>query len=294
LSVITGTVRLVDGSTVIWLRPNPISSTDAIFCSSHELTTPAPRTVTQPRSGRDGIDDLTTFHDDATFKAALLIQDDTVNSLTRHQVADNLRAICAPAKRPYLYIQRDGWLSERRCQLRAEPHSYVVDSNAVQRLLVSLQFSVPDGVLEDVNQSSVVIRPVLATIGRTYTKAYPWSYVSGSGGINALVTSAGSVSTPPLIRIYGACTDPTIRNLTTEQELSLSGITLLDGQYLEIDVKNRNVYLNGDPSLSYYNTLDFTTSSWWELQPGINAISASTTSQDASCELDLFWMDRWA
>jgi hypothetical protein len=291
---VTNTVRLVDGSTVIWLRPSQATRIDPIICSSHELTTPAPRVVTQQRSGRDGVDDLTQYHDSASFKANLLVFDDVTNSLTRHQVADTLRAISAPQKRPYLYIQRDGWLTERRCQLRADPHSYVVDRNAMQRLQVSLQFEIPGGVLEDVNQSTAVIRPILASLGRTYTKSYPWAFVAGSGGTNSIITSQGNVSTPPLMRMYGGCSNPTVKNVTTGQQLSFTNVSLAAGQYLEIDVAARTVYLNGDSSLSYYNKLDFTVSAWWELQPGANSIATSTTAQDASCELDMFWYDRWA
>jgi hypothetical protein len=290
----TTSMRLVaeDGATtIVWLRPSQPSTNDAIFLQNSELPMAGPRVVDQPRAGASGRLDLTQYHDSTTFKADLVIQDD--GTYTRHQYIDILRQTAAPARRPYLYVLRDGWLSERRAALRGDAQTVVVDKLSAVRLVASIQFAVPDGVLEDTALSTAVIRPASSTVGRTYPKTYPWAYASANTSNALVVTSNGTVSTPPLLRLYGAFTDPVISNLTTGQRLKLTSVSLSDGQYLEIDMANRTIYLNSDPAQSYYSKLDFTTSTWWELQPGQNLITATATSLDASCELDLFWRDRW-
>jgi hypothetical protein len=287
----TNTLRLVDGDTTIILRPNMPSRADPIVVQSHELTMPTPRVLDQVRAGRSGVDDLTQYHDAAVFKAALIVRGD--GALTRHQYMDLLRGLAAPYKRPYLYIQRDGWPSERRAMLRGDPVTSVVERHSVVRLEASIQFQIPGGVLEAPDPlSSVTIRPTIATTGKTYPVTYPKTYVAG-GGSATLVTSGGNVPTPPLLRLYGTCTDPVIRNVTTGQQLEFDNISIAAGNYLEVDVEARTVLLNGDPALSYYSKLNFTTSDWWDLQPGANLITVATGSQDASCELDLYYRDRW-
>jgi hypothetical protein len=292
---VTNSLRLVDGATSIWLRPAQPTGLDAIFLQTSDIPLASPRVVEQERPGRSGHTDLTSLHDATTFRARVLIRDDNIGSLgTRHQILDTLRGMTAANKRPYLYVQRDGWPAERRALLRGDSASCVVDRLAAVLLDVSLQYVIPAGVLEDTTTQTAVLRPTTVTSGRTYAKTYPWAYTPSSAGSTVTATSSGNVSTPPVLRLYGGFTEPIVANLTTGQVIELDGVSLAAGQYLEIDVDARTVRLNGDPSLSYYNKINFGTTSWWELQPGANLITMSAGTQDATCELDVIFNDRWA
>lgn len=291
----TTSVRLYDGTTTLWLRTVTPVGTDPIIARSYDLTSAAPRVNTQPYAGRSGVNDLTEFHDGATFQTNLVIRD--LGGLTRHQWVDQLRAMLQPRNRPYLYLQRDGWLTERRALVRGASLTNPVDRVSKARLEVSLQVEIPSGVLESATMSSDTIRPASAAAGRTYPQVFPFAYTAGdSGSVKIITTGAGEYGvapTPAVMRYYGACTDPEVINQTLGETFALTGVTLSAGQYMEIDMGNRTVLLNGDPALSYYSAIDFAVSTWWELQPGANLLTASAATTDASCELDVFWFNRY-
>lgn len=291
----TTSVRLgdADGNTLLWIRPQMASVDDAIFCEDDEIPMAGPRVVDQARPGRSGIIDRTGFHDGTTYKASIIIQD-TSDGTSRHEWADTLRGLVAPSQRPYLYVQRDGWPGERRAQVRGDSFSFVSNGQAAVLLRGSLQLVIPDGEFEDSVQQMASIFPLAASVGVSFPISFPLSFTVSASPNAVILTSGGNQPTPPLLRIYGACTDPAITNTTTGQQIKFSGLSVTAGSYLDVDVAGREVLMNGDPNLSFYSKLDFTQSTWWEIQPGQNLITVTTTSQDSSCELYVFWRDRWA
>lgn len=288
----TNSIRLVDGSTTVWLRPAAPAASDAIICQSSELALAGPRAVVQERVGRAGNSDLTSLYNGSTFRASLIVRD--AGGITRHQTIDTLRAMLAAHKRPYLYVLRDGWTAERRALLRGDSITNPVEKLSVARMEVSLQFVVPAGVLEDPVQQLAVLRPTTVAVGISLPVSLPAAFTPGGLGTTVLVTSAGNVPTSPVLRLYGGFTEPVVANLTTGQAVELDGVSVAAGSYIEVDVAARTVLLNSDPAQNYYSRLAFATTSWWDLQPGPNLISMSTGSQDASCELDVLWRDQWA
>jgi uncharacterized membrane protein len=292
----TNTLRLVDDdSSVLWLRTATPQAGDPFIANAHTLPSAPARVSQQPRAGRSGVTDGTQFHDGAVFQVALKVFD--AGGFTRHQHVDHLRQTLRPDRRPYLYIQRDGWLEERRAAVRGSLAS-PIDQASHARLEVSLQLELADGVLEAVTESSDSMYPASGTGGRTYPKGYPWAYVPGNTGATKIINLGGGeygvTATPLLMRLYGACTEPVISLQTTGEVFELDGVTLAVGQYLEIDMDAKTVYLNGDPALSYYNKVNFLTSTWWQLQPGDNDLAIGAATLDTSCRLDLFWTPRYA
>jgi hypothetical protein len=80
--------------------------------------------------------------------------------------------------------------------------------------------------------------------------------------------NAGTASAQDfVISLFGPCTNPRFENLTTGQQLRFV-TTLTAGQFLEINVRDRTVRLNGLVAQNRYNTLDFATSQWFDLPPG--------------------------
>lgn len=119
--------------------------------------------------------------------------------------------------------------------------------------------------------------------GKTYRYTYPRGYFPSSGG-QAAVVNSGNVPTPPVLRVYGQCTAPRVRLLSTGQEIVLTG-TIAAGDYMEIDVAQRTVKLNGATLRN--NLLDFASTSWWEIPPGSQTVQLLAGTFDASARCDV-------
>lgn len=288
------TLRLVDGDLSVTLRPSQPSFSDPIFVQSYDLGFPDIREVKQDSTGQSGTLDLTEFHGAKTITVEATVVDDL--TMTRHEWLDVLKILCHPARRPYMYVQCDGWASERRMVLRANRLSCVIDKTGGVAIKTSLAWTVPTGLLEAVEVDETRMRVVGAAIGGTFPVSFEPTGVSftpsNSATVNEIVNE-GTATTPPLYRIYGGCTGPQVSNGTTGEVMSFPDMSVPAGHYVEVDVANRTVYLDGNPALNYYRFIDWTVSTWWELKPGLTLISLSTASQDSDCELLIRHRPRW-
>lgn len=82
--------------------------------------------------------------------------------------------------------------------------------------------------------------------------------------LNSIITNEGSESTDPIFTITGPGTGFTVTNATTGEEFTLTS-TLLDGDYITIDVKNGTVIKNGTTNVYDEFDGDFIT-----IEPGDN------------------------
>lgn len=138
--------------------------------------------------------------------------------------------------------------------------------------------------------SSVLAAPA-SEAGRGYEKAFDFSYgvATPSGILN--VTNSGDAESPPVIRIYGPGTNPSLTNATTGQTLNFTFTLTLPEEYLEIDFYARTIKLNG--SANRYSALNFQTSEWWYLQPDQNEIRLGWSSFTAGAKMEIFYRDAW-
>lgn len=105
---------------------------------------------------------------------------------------------------------------------------------------------------------------------------------SGSTGGSVVMTNSGTTTTFPSIDangdggiiLTGPLTNPIISNLTTGKFIEFN-YTLASGDYIQIDMDNQLILLNGSSSLISKKT---TMSDWWGLEPGPNLLSISTTN----------------
>lgn len=289
----TYSIRLDDDAgTSIWLRPANVGDAAGILFRGENVASPTPRVVQYTRAGRSGVDDFTEFHDAAQWTCQLELID--YNGTTRWQLRDQLAALLRADRRPWLYILRDGWLTERRARIRgtiATP----VDSLSTVRLECAVQADIPAGYLEDPTETTgIPARPGVLLGGRVYPKLYGWQYSAGGSGSTIFLTNSGTEPTPLLLRLYGGCTDPVITNVTTGEQVEFDGLTILRGSYLEIDMDAHTAMMDGDPALSYYEKVNFQTSTWWRLVPGVNQLRVGANVADATCELFTYWHNRYA
>lgn len=111
----------------------------------------------------------------------------------------------------------------------------------------------------------------------------------------APVTNTGDTDTFPIVRIYGPIRGPRIVNTTTGLQVSMPGLTIAAGDYIEIDMAApATIRLNGSVLASRYDYLDPATSDFWPLVPGANVIALYGTEYDAiTTHADVLHRDAW-
>lgn len=139
----------------------------------------------------------------------------------------------------------------------------------------TLTLIAPDPTIYDNSAGGLVTVPLQPVGGGGVIWPITWNPVKWRpGNLPQTVTNTGNVAVFPIITLIGKATNPTIYNDTTGQFIQFTGITTTAGDVLVIDMLNRTVLLNGGPVLTYVTT----TSSWWPLLPGGNAIRLTTGS----------------
>ena len=136
----------------------------------------------------------------------------------------------------------------------------------------------------------IVIVPGPTVEGATGGKSYPYTYprqYALAGSSDALFTVEGTDTTPPVLRVYGLCSDPRIILLSTSEEIRINGTVDAD-TYLDIDVDAREVRLEDGTVRN--DLFDFELSTWFELPPGPQTVRllASSTDENAHIEARYF------
>lgn len=253
---------------------------------------PAARAAVTDRVNTHGTDDYTAFygarvvsmtigvaHDGATFSRPLL---------------ERLRAFTSPSRRPMLFFNddaiRDGE-PDRMLRLRGDQYGAPL-TNPFQTQ-VQVQWVAPEGIIESAAEQSVTVAAVPeAEAGRSYPRTYPITYpeISAVGSVG--VVNEGTEPAAPLLRLWGPCTDPMLVNLTTGEQLTLTGVALTAEQYAEVDVREATVRLQGRPDQNLYTALSLSSALWW-LQPGENRIRYSPATYGPTARATISWRHAW-
>jgi hypothetical protein len=117
-----------------------------------------------------------------------------------------------------------------------------------------------------------------AATGFGFPQGFPLSFGSPTSISTVTVTNGGNKPAGARINIPGPVVNPKILHDTSGAYLEFN-ITLVSGDYLDIDLLNRTVVLNG--SASRYNTKT-PSSRWFMLQPGANQIRFLASAVTAS------------
>ncbi|RPE39738.1 hypothetical protein EDD90_2755 [Streptomyces sp. Ag109_O5-1] len=116
----------------------------------------------------------------------------------------------------------------------------------------------------------------------------------------SIATNGGSFDTPPVAVITGPVVGPTLSNVTTNQTLSWSSLTLGTADVLVVDFLTRQAYVNPvttatTPGMASaggtYWPADVN-SSWWQLAPGDNEVGYGGTAGIGSTTV-FYWRDTW-
>jgi hypothetical protein len=274
-------LRIEDGPDVLDLR------SDGYHVGRLEISFPTARAVSQPRPDDDGEIDTTVYHGSSAVSIEVVL---TPGVSTLTALKDALRAFCHPSRRPYLVVEQDG--QQRRIRLRADQQTApITDPFHVQ---VQAQWRAPDGVVESLAEQIGTSDAVTAGEGgRSYPRSYPLSYAESSPVGAVTVTNDGTVAVRPVLRLYGPATDPRVENQSTGERLIFTGLTLLAGDWLEIDCREKTARLNGLPSQSRLARLDFANSSYLRLLPGMNTVRYYPVSFGDGARLEVRFRSAW-
>lgn len=300
--------RLVDGGRELWLQPSdPEQQVGVpIHVTNIDLGFPSVRAVAEDRPGGDGTEDHTAYLGARNVSIDMVLWGN--GDVRPPALLDQLRSYCSPRARPWLLYRYDGETSERRMRLRVDGQSAPVSVERRTSIATQASWLCPSGLAEAVDEQTIILSPVVSAPGRTYPRSHPWAYESatvidggdpGSGATQAVdggdpasiysevigaAVNAGNFDAPWVARFYGPLVSPRLENLTTGQRFHLPFGSVGAGQYLEVDVAARTVTIDSDPDVNRFDFVDFTTSSWWPLAPGVNelrftALGASEPAQ---------------
>lgn len=106
---------------------------------------------------------------------------------------------------------------------------------------------------------------------------FPFTF-STSGGGTLAITNAGSDDSPPVWRIYGEITNAQLVNLANPAERLVFTGSVAANDYIEVDVSERTVRLNGDATQELPNLVSSALSTWFEI-PAATAAAPTTNVQ---------------
>lgn len=129
--------------------------------------------------------------------------------------------------------------------------------------------------------------------GASFSWVFPVNFGGGTGATQVVnVTNAGNFATAPIVRVWGPIANPQITNATQALSLYLDSLTLVAGEYVDVDLGARTVTKSDGSNL--YSKVRFPGSSWWTLNPGSSTVQLWGTGTSGSTELDVSWRDAWA
>ena len=99
------------------------------------------------------------------------------------------------------------------------------------------------------------------------------------------VTNPGTVASQWTAFLYGPATGPKLANDATGLTLEFTDdVVLPAGSFVALDSRARTALLNNNANSSVLGSLNFGTSDWWTLQPGVNQLRYYPTSGSAGAE----------
>lgn len=132
----------------------------------------------------------------------------------------------------------------------------------------------------------------VATSGVAWPIVWPASWGGGTGAtVTVTATNAGNFDSYLTVHIDGPIDSPWIRNSTTGNSFYLDNLSLVTGEYVDINMRDRTVIKNDGTNL--YSRVRFPDSDWLFLQPGANVLELRASSTASTATLTANWRDSW-
>lgn len=129
------------------------------------------------------------------------------------------------------------------------------------------------------------------TGGFTFPFTFPFTFNSTviSGGLS--LTNPGNISGPVLLRVDGPVTGPVITHVGTGAALVFaSSLSIVAGNWLDIDMENHTVLENGQSSRAGW----VTQRGWSQFEPGVNVWAFTALSYNPASKLTATATPAWA
>lgn len=188
------------------------------------------------------------------------------------------------------WTQDDGTIYYLDC-LVSKPVFPSGDGQSASHQIVIIQFIAPNPFWYDPTQVERIL------IGFSGGWSYPWSYPMSYGqvGTQIDVINTGNIDTPVMIYLYGEIVDPTIKNLTTEEEISVIH-TIPDGDILIINTafgEKAAMILSGGEYVNAFEYVD-PDSVFWKLKPGYNLLGYTVASEGENAQCRIYYYNRFS
>jgi len=154
---------------------------------------------------------------------------------------------------------------------------------------VALEVACTDPRVYSVTEHSTSTGVASSEGGLTFDAVADFTFGDVSTGGAMSLLNAGTFDAPVTFVIEGPCTSPVIENVTVDKTLRFD-IVLSAGERLFVNTKERTVLLGGT-STRYFALR--TTSEWFDLVPGPNAINYLASS-DIGSTLTATWRSAWS
>lgn len=115
--------------------------------------------------------------------------------------------------------------------------------------------------------------------------------MSINGANEATLNNGGNIEAFPILTFYGPINNPSIQNVTTGKQLSLSYNLLSSSDYIVVDTFKRtvNLYISGAQT----NARRYASGDFWTLQPGNNVIHLTTGTYNPTGKCKVEWRDHY-
>lgn len=202
---------------------------------------------------------------------------------------DSLKYNYAPVRDPIpFYFKADGSVEQRL--LFVKPRGIRYDWETMRRTgctpIQFMMYAEDPRIYSDNLQTIPVPFGGLATTGFGFSFGFNLSFGSTVPPVGATITVGGNRPTPAILHIEGPIVNPRIINETDSKTLAFV-ITLGASDFLDIDLVNRTVVLNGNTNRR--NTLE--APNWWLFNPGSTFIRFGGASGSGS--LDVIFRNAW-
>jgi hypothetical protein len=272
----TGTCRLSEPS----LGDLDLSPDGGFVVTSVDVGVAEVRAVNRARALSDGSEDDTAFAGPRAVTVAFRLDN---NRGDPQDMLDAVNAFQAANLRPSLIWSMPG-SSQLRIVADLSPRGLPTKFDRPKYLPYTAQWVCPSGKILDPTPVVLQLSPQDASEpGRTYPETYlvdggrgPYPFSAGVGG--KLVINRGNAPADWVAVIYGPCVNPVLTVVGIPVSFTNNGgQTLVAGETIRIDTKNRTILMNGDPTMSRYAKSNFADWSWQSLRlPGGIGGRAST------------------
>lgn len=283
-------VRLVDDALGELVLLDHADFRHDLYLTGLDVRSPEVRAVTAGRTDTDGEDDQTALHGAAALSATVELRDHPA------ALVDQINAYLHPRRRPWLIVFDTEWAGERKLRLRADQWSSPIDHKAHLQRAQQLQWRVPAGVWEAVEATSFTVTAGAGELaGRSYPLRFPRLYPTTSAAGSFDHTNLGGTWAHWRGRLYGPCRGPRLSEDISGQTIGfVEDLVIPAGEYVEIDTRDRSAYYMSDPSLTRLNLIDFETTSWWQMAPGLNRVRYHPIGGvEIGCAADIDYHPYW-